>query len=82
MEIVKKDVEIWWRGSYQQNLAWIYAAVSEKLEFTNGRTTNACAMTVALLTKSGRAKKTMSMVLTCQALPSIKRHSRATEFQW
>ena len=34
-------VEIWWRerDSYPHNLAWIHAAVSEKLEFTDdGRT--------------------------------------------
>ncbi len=34
----------------------VLAAVSEKLEFTDGRTTDASAMTVALLTKSSRAK--------------------------
>ncbi len=59
----KNDLEIWWRGSYPQNLAWIHAAVSEKPEFTDdgriddGRTTDACTMTVALLTKSSRANK-------------------------
>ena len=44
----KNGLEIWWRGSYSQNLAWIHAAVSEKLEFTDGRmdgrTTDACAI--------------------------------------
>ena len=24
-----------WKGSYPQNLAWIHAAVSDKLEFTD-----------------------------------------------
>ncbi len=42
MKILKKEkngLEIWWRGSYPQHLAWIHAAVSEKLEFTDdGRT--------------------------------------------
>ncbi len=47
---------------YPQHLVLIHAAVSDKLEFTDGRrtdgrTTDACAMTVALLTKSSRAKK-------------------------
>ncbi len=32
----KIGLEIWWRASYPQNLAWIHAAVSEKPEF-NGR---------------------------------------------
>ena len=51
---ILKGLEIWWRGSYPQNLACIHAAVSEKLEFTGrrttegrrteGRTTDACAM--------------------------------------
>ncbi len=37
----KNDLEIWLRGSYPQNLAWIHAAVSEKPEFTeDGWTTN------------------------------------------
>ncbi len=48
-------MQIWWRGSYPQNLARIHAAVSEKLEFRDGRTMDACAMTqdsrVALLCK-------------------------------
>ncbi len=61
MKILKKEksgLEIWRIGSYPQNLVWIHAAVSEKPEFTDdGRTTDACAMTVALLTKSSRAKK-------------------------
>ena len=48
---------MWWGGSYPQNLVWVHAAVSEKPEFTDdGRTTDACAMTEALLTKSSRAK--------------------------
>ncbi len=35
----KNDLEIWWRGRYPQNLAFIHAAVSEKLEYTdNGQT--------------------------------------------
>ncbi len=40
LKIVYKihDIEIWCRGSYPQNLAWIYAAVSEKPECTDGRT--------------------------------------------
>ena len=43
-------------------MAWIHEAVSEKPEFTDdgrtdGRTTDACAMTVGLLAKSKRAKK-------------------------
>ncbi len=39
-------------------MTWIHAAVSEKLVLTDGRTaTDAYAMTVALLTKSNRAKK-------------------------
>ena len=43
--------------SYPQNLAWIHAVVSEKPEFMDdGQMTDACAMTVALLTKSSRAK--------------------------
>ena len=50
-----------WRGSYPHNLAWIHPAVSEKLGFTDDgrtdrRTTDACSMTVALLTKSSRGK--------------------------
>ncbi len=49
------------RRSYPQNLAWTHAAVSEKLEFTeDGRTTDACAITVGLLTKSSRAKNPVS----------------------
>ncbi len=36
----KNSLEIWWRGSYPQNLAWIHAAVSEKPEFTDGRRTD------------------------------------------
>ena len=43
-------------SSHPQNLAWIHAPVSEKPEFTDGQTTDACAMTVALLSKSSRAK--------------------------
>ncbi len=67
MKILKKKrkkygLGIWWRGSCPQNLAaWIYAEVSGKLEFTHDgrrrRTPDACAITVALLTKSSRAKK-------------------------
>ena len=38
--------------SFPQNLAWIHAAVSEKLELTDGR------MTPVLLTKSNRANNT------------------------
>ncbi len=53
----KKCLEIWWIGSFPQNLSWIHAVVSEKPEFMDdGRTTDACATTVALLTKSSRAK--------------------------
>ncbi len=38
-------------------MGWIHAAVSEKPEVTDdGRTADACAMTVSLLTKSSRAK--------------------------
>ncbi len=44
--------------SYPQSLAWLHEAASEKPEFTdNGRTMDACTMTVALLTKSSRAKR-------------------------
>ncbi len=62
----KNSLEIWWRASYPQNLAWIYAAVCEKIEFTDdqrtdGRTTDACAMTVALLTKSSKAKNCLEI---------------------
>ncbi len=36
----KNGLEILWRGSYPQTLAWIHMAVSEKLEVTDdGRTT-------------------------------------------
>ncbi len=43
----KNGLEIWWRESYPENLAWIHAAVSEKAKFTDdGR----------LLTKPSRAK--------------------------
>ena len=53
----KNGLEILWRGSYPQNLAWIHAGVSKKPQFTDvRRKTDACAMTVALLTKSNRAK--------------------------
>ncbi len=31
----KNGLEIWWKGSYPQNLASILAAVSETLEFTD-----------------------------------------------
>ena len=68
----KNALEIWWRVSYPQKLAWIHATVSDKPEFTDdGRATDgrptddgrkyACAMTVALLTKSIRAKKSISI---------------------
>ncbi len=51
-------------GSYPQNLAWIHAAVSEKLEFMDdGWTTDAYAMTVTLLTKSSRAKNLTQCVI-------------------
>ncbi len=62
-------------------MVWIHAAVSEKLEFTDGRTddgrtTDACAITVALLTKSSRAKnvwsvKTSFTVLSFSHLRSV-----------
>ncbi len=57
--------------SYAQNLAWIHAAVSEKPKFTDdGRTdgrwtTDACAITVALLTKSSRARNEIKINKTC-----------------
>ncbi len=68
----KNGLEIWWRGIYAQNLAWIHAVVSEKLEFTDGgrtdrRTMDACAMTVALLTKSSRAKNKTA----CHLWPTV-----------
>ncbi len=50
----KNGQEIWWIGSFPYNLAWIHAAVSEKLEFTDGRTDDGLP---ALLAKSSRAKK-------------------------
>ncbi len=31
----KNGLEIWWRGSYRQYLAWTRAAVSEKPKFTD-----------------------------------------------
>ena len=35
----KNGLEIWWRGSYPENLVCIHAAVSEKPEFADdGRT--------------------------------------------
>ena len=43
IEILKKEkmgLEIWCRGSYPQNLAWIHKVVSEKLEFTDGQQTS------------------------------------------
>ncbi len=49
--------------SFAQNLAWIHAAVSE-----NGRTNDrqrmaeACATTVALLTKSSKAKNAIKFL--------------------
>ncbi len=51
----KNGLEVWWRGSYPQSLAWIHAAVYEKpgLRTTDGQRTPA---PVALLTKSSRAK--------------------------
>ncbi len=39
----KNGLEIWRIGSFPQNLAWIHAAVSEKPQLTDGRTTDACA---------------------------------------
>ncbi len=36
----KYGLEIWWRGSYPQNLAWIHQAVSEKREFTDDERTD------------------------------------------
>ena len=37
----KKVAEIWQIGSFfSQNLAWVYAAVSEKPDLTDGRTTD------------------------------------------
>ncbi len=54
------EIHVWWIGSCPQNVAWIHAAVSEKPEFTDagkdGGTNDACATTVALLTKSSKAK--------------------------
>ena len=32
-------LEIWWRGIYPQNLAWVHAAVSEEPQFA-GRLTD------------------------------------------
>ena len=54
----RNDLEVWCIVAKipQQNLAWIDAMVSEKPELTDGRKTDACTMTVALLTESSRAK--------------------------
>ncbi len=52
----QKGLDIWQVGSFPQNLAWIHVALSDKPELTDGWTTDACATTVALLTKSSRAK--------------------------
>ncbi len=57
-----KRLEIWRMCSFLQNLACVHAAVvSEKPEitdgWTDGRRTNACVTTVALLTKLSRANK-------------------------
>ncbi len=53
--MLKKEtngLEICQIGSFPYNLAWIHKAVSGKPELTDdGRTTDDCAMTVALLTK-------------------------------
>ncbi len=51
--------------SFAHHFVWIHAAAPEKLELTtdNGWTTNACAMTKALPTKSSRAKKEGGMLL-------------------
>ena len=46
-----------------KKMTWTHTTVSEKTELTDGqtdgRTTNACATTVALVTKSSRAKNLM-----------------------
>ena len=48
----KKCLEVQLRGTYQQNLSWIYSTVSERPDFTDdgrttdGRTTDASATTV------------------------------------
>ena len=37
----ENGLEIWWIGSFPQNLAWIRAAVSEKPKLTDGRAMDA-----------------------------------------
>ncbi len=49
-------MEIWWIATFPQNLALICSTVSEKTRFTDGRTTDARATALALLTRSSRAK--------------------------
>ena len=62
---------MWRIGSFPQHLAWIHAAVSEKPELTVGQRMDACAMTVALLTKSSRAKNPPQIMQM-----TIRKHSR------
>ncbi len=52
----KNGLEIWWIATFPQNLALICVTVSEKTRFTDGRTTDARATALALLTQSTRAK--------------------------
>ncbi len=52
----KNGLELWRLGSFPQNLAWIHAIVTEEPELMDGRTTDAWSTTVALLTKSSKAK--------------------------
>ncbi len=47
---------MWRIGSFPQYLVWIYTAISEKPELTDGGTPDTCTTTVALLTKSSWAK--------------------------
>ena len=65
----KKTSGVWRIVNFPQNLAWIHAAVFEKPELTDGRTgegrtTDACAMTVAPLTKSSWAKTWRDCMVT------------------
>ncbi len=46
-----------WIAAFPQNLALIRLTVSEKTRFTDGRTMDARATALALLSQSSRAKK-------------------------
>ncbi len=58
-------MDIWRRGSYPQSLAWSMQRFPRNLNLrtTDGRSTetNASTRTVALLAKSSRAKKTLTI---------------------